>query len=640
MSLAAAVSPVILSTYDPKGQYLCYVSTALDKQRISVEPVAKTQNDSFLNENSLFLDNSNLKVTSLQWSFLSSNETLCVFIALNNGEIWLYSPLANEVIIKINTGNSYAIKDVFIFENKHLWCIDSNDFIYQFDLSDFQLITKFKLDNCVQLNKIVILSETRLLLASHQIFLIDINDKQCIMTYPGHVSPVTILKPLNNECFISGAQNDRFLNVYDLNKGSTKSVLVCQSNIVKMSNDSEHTIVTITEDGNAELFEDPLINSTNKRRAMKSKQASRRLKLLQNDKTSTQIPIIDIFIKQDILNIMYLQNATIPFFHQLTWKQWTEIDNEISLNISSKSVNQSKDRTLYGQDVASVVTYKEGNISVTAGDNFKHIEDLIKDWEQETTENERLNEADDTAIESLADKVLAISGGDSGKKSKKKGPITGTVTVILSQALQSNDHSLLENVLNNRDERIIRDTIMRLRPNLSVILLERLAERIARQTHRQGALNVWVKWCLTIHGGYLVSIPNLLKTLSSLHSTLKNRGNLLNRLLALETRLDITLNKLKINDTPDDVLYGDDEEGFNLDDAEDEDDVEYNEELDDAGLIEDGENSGSEDDYTDDSEDEDEDEKKVSQDKKTSEKKSTESDLEDNEEGYSDVEMS
>lgn len=643
MSIAAAVNPVILSSYDPRGQYLCYVSTALDKQRISVEPVSKTQNDSFLNENSLFLDSSSLKVTSLKWSFLSSNETLCVFIALNNGEIWLYSPLANEVIIKINTGNSYEIKDLCIFENKHLWCIDSNDYIYQFNLTDFQLITKLKLDECVQLSKIVVLSETKLLLASHQIFLIDITKKECTMTYPGHVSPVTILKPLNNECFISGAQNDRFLNIYDLNKGSTKSVLVAQSNIVKISNDSENTIGIITEEGNFELFVDPLINNTNKRRAMKSKQASRRLKLLQNGMTNTPIPIIDIYIKQDILNVMYLQNVTIPFFHQLSWKKWTETNNEVSLDISSKSFNQSKDRTLYGQDVASVAIYKEGNVSVTAGNNFKHIEDLIKDWEQETTENERLNETDDTAIESLADKVMAISGGDAGKKSKKKGPITGTVTVILSQALQSNDHSLLENVLNNRDERIIRDTIMRLRPNLSVILLERLAERIARQTHRQGALNVWVKWCLIIHGGYLVSIPNLLKTLSSLHSTLRNRGNLLNRLLALETRLDITLNKLKMNNAPDDVLYGDDEEEFTLDDGEDEDDVEYNEELDDAGLIEDGEEGESDDEeeYTDNSEDEDEEgTKNSSRNEKTFQKKSTDSDVEDDEEGYSDVEMS
>ena len=644
MSFTNGISPVVLSQYDPRGQYLCYVSTALDKQKISVEPVNKTQNDSLLNENALLLDNSNLRVTCLQWSFLSNNETLCIFIGLNNGEIWLYSPLANEIVIKISTENSYEIKDLFIYENKQFWCIDSNDYIYQFDLTEFQLINKFKFDKCSQLNKIIVLSDHRILLASHQIFLVDIARKECIMTYPGHISPVNNLRLLNNECFISGAQNDRFLNVYDLDKGSTRSVLVAQSAIVKIANDNETSIAIITEDGNVELFIDPLINNTNKRRALKSKQASRRLKLLQNDQNGIQIPIIDIFIQKDTLNVMYLQNATIPYFHQIIWKQWTEIDNSVSLNISTKKFNQQRDRTLHGQDVASVVTYKEGNVTVTAGDNFKHVEDLIKDWELETKEieNERSNEKGEFAIESLADKVMAISGGDTRKKSKKKGSVTGTVTVILSQALQSNDHSLLENVLNNRDERVIRDTIVRLKPNLSVILLERLAERIARQTHRQGALNVWVKWCLIIHGGYLVTIPNLLKTLSSLHSTLRNRGNTLNRLLALETRLDICLDRLKINNTPDEALYGDEEQEIDLS-IENEDDVEYNEELDDADLIENGEEGDSEEEEEEEdmySSSDDEDGKPVRNNKNGVNEQAQISDADGIEEGYSDVEMS
>lgn len=648
MSFTNGTSPVVLSQYDPTGQYLCYVSIALDKQKISVEPVNKTQNDSLLNENALLLDNSNLKVTCLQWSFLSNNETLCVFIGLNNGEIWLYSPLANEIVVKISTENSYEIKDLFIFSNKQLWCIDSNDYIYYFDLTEFQLVDKFKLDGCSQLNKILVISDQKLLLASHQIFLVHIVTKECIMTYPGHISPVNNLRLLNNDTFISGAQNDRFLNVYDLDKGSTKSVLVAQSDIVKMVNDNETAVAIITENGIVELFVDPLINSTNKRRALKSKQASRRLKLLQNAQNGIEIPIIDIFIQKDTLNVMYLQNATIPYFHQIIWKQWTEIDNSVSLNISTKKFNQSRDRTLHGQDIASVVTYKEGNVSVTAGDNFKHVEELIKDWELETKEleNDRSNDENHIAIESLADKVIAISGGDTHKKSKKKGPVTGTVTIILSQALQSNDHSLLENALNNRDERIIRDTIIRLKPSLSVILLERLAERIARQTHRQGALNVWVKWCLIIHGGYLVTTPNLLKTLSSLHSTLRNRGNTLNRLLALETRLDISLNRLKINNTPDETLYGDEEQEIGLN-IEDEDDVEYNEELDDAGLIEDGEDGISEDSSEEDFEEEDmpsSDDSKYRKQIRNNRDDMKEhvlvSGVDEVEEGYSDVEMS
>ena len=91
-----------------------------------------------------------------------------------------------------------------------------------------------------------------------------------------------------------------------------------------------------------------------------------------------------------------------------------------------------------------------------------------------------------------------------------------------------------------------------------------------------------------------------MSSLSSLHSTLKRRSALLPRLLTLEVKLESTLNGIYPTQDIDEAILELQSPQDSQEEDEDED-VEYNEELDDAGLIEDGE-----DDYDDSEEDEDE----------------------------------
>ena len=588
-------SPVVLSSYDPNGRYLCYVTIVLDKQRISVEPTQKAQNEALLNENFLTLNSSSLRVTSLCWVYLNSNETLCILIGLNNGEIWLYSPLGNEVILKLSTENGYQINDMAVSDDK-LFALDANDFVYEFSLASFELKSHFKLEACTGLKKMAYVSGNRLLLASHQIFLVDFASKEVVMTYPGHVSPIMILSMINSEYFVSGAENDRFLNIYDINSGDTKVVLVSKSNILGMSRSEQTVVSVVTENGEVEMFIDPLITNTTKRRTSRSKKCSKRIQLVTRD--NQKVKVVDLFVQNDTLSLTYLVNATIPQFSQIQWRD-ISVDQTVEVDMRIQTINRlRKGSGKWNADLAAPTAYKEGNARVTSGDNFQYVEDIIQQLESEQDEHDRAGEPgthrDDT-MEAIADKLVATRVGTSTRHKSGTSTTTGTtgvagtVTVILSQALQSNDHSLLESVLHNRDERVIRDTLIRLKPALSVVLLERLAERIARQPSRQGTLIVWVKWCLITHGGYLVGIPNLMKTLSTLHSTMKSRSRLLDRLIEVETRLDCALSRFeatRLRERPGDQLYGDDNEGPEGNEEELEAEVEYVEELDDAGFEE------------------------------------------------------
>lgn len=578
--MSTSPTPVVLSQYDPNGQYLCYVSVALDKQRISVEPTERSGNfvdvvDGAINENFLLLKESNQVVTALTWCYISSADSTYIAVGLNIGKILLYSPSANEIVHEFVTGNSYEIKDIQVQDNR-LWAIDANDYFYEFNLENFELKQHFRVEKCFQLSKLSLLpnDKSKILVASHAIYLIDIEKREVILNFPGHIQPVSQLSFLTNDYFISGAHNDRFLNVYDVNTGATKSVLVAQSDIKEVSHTSQDSIAITTEGGNIELFIDPLVSNTTKRRGNKSKQSTKKISLKCDDKN---LPAINVFIKKDILNVAWLENAAIPFFKQLKWEHLSS--EHVETVVSGKVKGSQKNRTQFGTDIASAINYREGNATITSGDNFKFVKNAIKEWEEEEELEEKKGE-NSQGVASFMDEIQGSSISNITDKKKNTSTTVGTVTTILVQALQSNDHSLLETVLNNNDERVLRDTIIRLSPVLTVTLLERLAERIARQTHRQGHLNIWVKWCLIIHGGYLVKIPNLMSSLSSLYSTLKRRSDLLPRLIALDARLDRALTNLSVNE---EIIK---EEYSYKEDKEDEEFVEYVEELDDAGLLE------------------------------------------------------
>lgn len=80
-------SPVLQSAYDPSGQYLCYVTVALDKQRVGVQPTQRATSsgvDTVWNENFLYLEDSKLKVTCLKWVNLASSDTVAIIFRKNS----------------------------------------------------------------------------------------------------------------------------------------------------------------------------------------------------------------------------------------------------------------------------------------------------------------------------------------------------------------------------------------------------------------------------------------------------------------------------------------------------------------------------------------------------------------------------
>lgn len=150
---------------------------------------------------------------------------------------------------------------------------------------------------------------------------------------------------------------------------------------------------------------------------------------------------------------------------------------------------------------------------------------------------ERLAARNATAVNGT-DGHEQASGSDDEKlldkqgKRKKKRAITTvpshSLTRMLIQALHAGDASLLEACLNHSDEALIKNTVMRLPPQLAVPLLTACVERLGRGARGNGikgrgggasaqrgmALIKWIRAVLIIHGGHLMTV-----SLTVIHSS-------------------------------------------------------------------------------------------------------------------------
>lgn len=120
-----------------------------------------------------------------------------------------------------------------------------------------------------------------------------------------------------------------------------------------------------------------------------------------------------------------------------------------------------------------------------------------------------------------------------------QAPSGVSLATVLNQALKTNDSSLLESCFLTTDIDIVRATIMRMDSTLAAVLLQKLAERLARSPGRYGSLLLWVQWVCVAHGGAIAGQQEMLRKMKSLFRTMDERAASLSSLLLLKGKLDM-----------------------------------------------------------------------------------------------------
>eukprot|EP00934_Nitzschia_sp_Nitz4_P001631 Nitzschia sp. Nitz4//scaffold24_size164493//159880//161466//NITZ4_002357-RA/size164493-processed-gene-0.251-mRNA-1//-1//CDS//3329544201//1631//frame0 len=161
--------------------------------------------------------------------------------------------------------------------------------------------------------------------------------------------------------------------------------------------------------------------------------------------------------------------------------------------------------------------------------------------EEEDEEDEEMNAKEASIAERLQQLTNAMEGEDEEMDEdrpnvafKAKQATTESLKELLSQALESNEDSLLELALGVSDRKIISTTLKEMDTKWIPMLLSKLTSRIASNPFRAEHLAVWLSQCLRL-GASQISAQQL----APLRNLLSERIESFSDLLRLEGRLSI-----------------------------------------------------------------------------------------------------
>jgi len=128
---------------------------------------------------------------------------------------------------------------------------------------------------------------------------------------------------------------------------------------------------------------------------------------------------------------------------------------------------------------------------------------------------------------------------------KSEQPRVESMKNSLIQALKVQDNEQLSSILNNTQLSIVQKTVAGL-PTTYVIPLLRYIITKFRSNPKFGiSLIVWMRLVLIEHTSYLMTVPELVKILAELYTTIDSRVSVLDDLLKLQGRMDLLLSQIK-----------------------------------------------------------------------------------------------
>lgn len=589
-----------LSRFDPALTQYASVSSALNQHKIRVQAVsganASLQPVEFVLEKgttvtalkwtrniaeaSNSVSSGRRKKTKTQDSSSSASsasvEEYHISVGTNRGDILTFSPAQAKLVSALRGGHSLPVAD---------FDVDANS------------ATTYSLDNRGLLNVwkgsaversvdktgaklVAVLPSGNVLLATHNIAVFGpqgddssaVSFDSPLFDIPSHTSSVTELCVRGD--LVAAVAGDRLINVVNVTQKKIVLVLMAESGACRVAMNGD-ILSALTDAGAAEFFQLAQTNGStpskknSKRKSIVTKSSFASLDLQRGQTSNGQTLAIDaIALTAKETYYSYTERAQAQFAHV----SLAALDKEPTMTVVHDPKNAANH---YTEERSVPVSYNEEDATIAAGDDYSQLENGHAENSDE----------DDDESATLAEKMDALKRENKttkgGALSGTAPPTMGSLSTVLTQAIKSDDDDLLESCLLFRDEEGIKSTVQRLNSNLAVLLLERLAAKMTAQPSRGRQFNAWIKWVMVAHGGYLVTVPKLLVTVSRLHKALNTRVNTLDRLLALEGRLEMLEAQMELRNASHGANDDDEESDSEVEFVEGEEDIEDDDEDDD-----------------------------------------------------------
>ncbi|KAJ3936700.1 MAG: hypothetical protein NXY57DRAFT_125934 [Lentinula lateritia] len=525
-----------------------------------------------------------------------SGSTQTVALGLSDGSVVFFSPTHGRVLSTLSHPSSTSAILSLVGEehsrdgSSNVWTSGADGVIRLWNVHRNEMRGSWKNDDRIPYTSMTLRplpdnENPELLVAHHSIRLLSIesdlaNQKpKDLASFTGHASSIKMLQwdtsasPYRR--FVSMAENDRVISLWDLttNKMVASVQLDSDARYISLSA-STSTLLTLAASGKVSVYPIPdevVPPASSNRTQHKIPTLLPRSTLFVSSKGNSSHLVASSFVEGSSrsIRVVRIVGGIRPVFNVLDCQDddGNFIPEVVIPDISLDTMPESR------QGVPNK-RYTESLAAIGSGINLGQDEDL----DNLDVQNVEGHLDVDIAELSLGQRLTAVSGADdvqgdsdsepsSNKKQKSKSTQDGlsvvpaaSLTRTLIQALHSSDSRLMETCLAHSDTTLIRNTVRRLPPQLAVPLITACVERLGRgaragnmkgggggaSSQRGTGLLIWVKTVLSVHGGHLMTMPDLVARLSGLHSILTSRLTLQDSLLSLSGRLDMVLSQIEM----------------------------------------------------------------------------------------------
>lgn len=554
LKMVAASHFAPLSKFSDDKSFLAAVDSAPDSLRLRVW---NTKLGSLVADFSAKSSCNGLTFIELPKDKLESSTQLGVILALNSGDSILYS-ISNKKIVSKLTGFASPATDVSVLKNNQKICFTSfmDGLIIKWDATTGAELDRFTHNSSSQGSLIKLATDSsRLVTASRQIKVWNLENNEIISTLPGHASDITSIC-LTGDFLATAAEGDRYIVVWDLRKQpykqlSTHSLVTYP---ISISLTKEGTLAALTEDGIVHLWQN-IDSSSSDTTSTNKKKKNRSVALNKNaefkiidisDNQKTTVPVLSASFEGqglDIKLVFAYGSPVKPFIDRESIFNEGGIVRDITIerNYQENSILIGKEEILKANRESDKSTNKENaavisnHSTIVASGKLKEEEETI----EEKLQNVKISADADAETERLRRKRNDFHVVQGGKKAS-----TSSFNQLLAQAVHSGDSQLLDQALQIQDIDMIFRSVGKLIPGQAVQLLTELLDRLEKRPARAREIVEWIRAVLITHAGYLATVPQVTAKLGNLRQVLQDRQQVLPLLNALGGRLDLMMSQI------------------------------------------------------------------------------------------------
>mmetsp|Transcript_14033 Transcript_14033/g.19518 ORF Transcript_14033/g.19518 Transcript_14033/m.19518 type:complete len:615 (+) Transcript_14033:82-1926(+) len=478
----------------------------------------------------------NKKYTCISWCNITKEKDTQVLLAAgtDKGEIIVWDVLKSNIVHQWSqkvTGQGHIgqVNDIAFGKNGTIYSCSEDKTILSWSLLSGALVSTVHTSK-EAVNKICVSHDGSVLAAAGtKIELIDLSSSKVFKKLTGHTNIITSMKFSHDSSLLVTSAKDRFIYLWSTNSNSTSTsalkAFTCESNPLFLDfapavKSTTYRFLGVTERG--------IVNVFNYNTSEESDEHS----IIRSPGTDSNMIFFSQFGSYDHVFVTYGANLVTPSFLTL---EIADSQGNLLPEVQTTLPKQQQDRK----------TAKTVTITPDKAEN-PVIDSRNAPLPKASMRKQNNNDMD---IEGEANVVTPIpdSIGKSKGKADQKGVDEQSVTIktALYQGLRSSDIKLLTEVLcvSRVPRAIVFQSVKGLPSLYAVKLLQICSEMIQHQENRAHVLHLWIKAVIQHHTSYLISYPDLVRTLSTLYLSIDKRVAVFPKLIKLHGRLDLLVSQ-------------------------------------------------------------------------------------------------